>query len=301
MTRPDVVSTVIALRERVAAYRAAGERVALVPTMGALHEGHLALARHGRALADRVVVSIFVNPKQFGAGEDFASYPRAGERDRALLAGLADLVYGPTPDVMYPPGFVTAVAVAGPGLGLEGEARPGHFDGVATVVAKLLTQVAPDAAIFGEKDWQQLQVVRRLVRDLDLPVEIVGHPTVRDQAGLALSSRNAYLSPGELEIARRLNGILLQVAQDIAQDIAHAIAQGRAGTGRAEALRRGREAILAAGFAGIDYLEAVDAETVQPGPFSEANRPLRLVAAVRVGSVRLLDNVPAGLSASPGR
>ena len=277
MTLPEVVADVPSLRERVDAWHRAGERVALVPTMGALHEGHLELARRGRREADRVVVSIFVNPKQFGPNEDFAKYPRAGERDRTLLAGLADLVFAPTPAIMYPPGFSSAISVTGPSAGFEGTVRPGHFDGVATVCAKLFIQARADAAIFGEKDWQQLQVVRRLVADLDLPIAIVPHPTVRDEAGLALSSRNAYLSPEELALARRLNVILRDVAARLA-----------AGEGDG-ALAGGRTAIEAAGLGPIDYLDAVDAETMGP---PVPGRASRLVVAVRLGSVRLLDNMP---------
>ena len=277
MMLPEVVADVPSLRARVGEWRRAGERVALVPTMGALHEGHLELARRGRREADRVVVSIFVNPKQFGPNEDFAKYPRAGERDRVLLSGLADLIWAPTVDVMYPPGHATTIEVAGPSGGFEGAMRPGHFSGVATVVSKLFIQVGPDVAIFGEKDWQQLQVVRRLVADLDLPIAIVPHPTVRDEAGLALSSRNAYLSPEELALARRLNVIL--------REVAGRLAAGEGGV----ALAGGRAAIEAAGFGPVDYLDAVDAETMgAPVP----GRASRLVAAVRLGPVRLLDNMP---------
>ena len=196
MSLPDIVTSVADLRARVAAWRRAGESVALVPTMGALHEGHLALVRRGREIARRVVVSIFVNPKQFAATDDFGRYPRTEARDRALLGDAADLVFAPGPADMYPEGFASAITVEGPSEGYEGAARPGHFSGVATVVAKLFLQCAPDVALFGEKDWQQLQVVRRLVADLDLPLQVVAHPTVRDEAGLALSSRNARAACG---------------------------------------------------------------------------------------------------------
>lgn len=279
MALPDVVVTVATLRERVAAWRRSGERVALVPTMGALHEGHLALVREGRRTADRVIVSIFVNPKQFGPNEDFAKYPRAAERDRTLLADVADLIFAPTPDVMYPDGFRTTVSVGGPSAGFEGALRPGHFDGVATVVAKLFVQTAPDVAIFGEKDWQQLQVVRRMVRDLDLPLEIVGHPTVRDEHGLALSSRNAYLSEAQLATARRLNGLLRDLASELGAD------------GWAAKLDATKAAIVALGLGPVDYLAAVDGETMEPRS-ARSSRPARLVAAVRLGPVRLLDNMP---------
>lgn len=279
MSLPDVVKTVASLRERVAAWRQAGERIGLVPTMGALHEGHLALVRRARDETDRVIVSIFVNPKQFGPHEDFAKYPRAAESDRARLAGLADIVFSPTPEEMYPAGFCAAVSIGGPSAGFEGAVRPGHFDGVATVVSKLFIQAAPDIAVFGEKDWQQLQVVRRMVRDLDLPLAIVGHPTVRDEFGLALSSRNAYLSPQELATARRLNGILLDVAAGLGTD------------GWTAKLEAGRQAILATGLGPIDYLSAVDGETMAPLE-TAPDRPARLIAAVKLGPIRLLDNMP---------
>lgn len=279
MPLPDLAATVPALRTRVAAWRDAGERVALVPTMGALHDGHLALVRRAREVADRAVVSIFVNPKQFAASEDFGSYPRVAERDRVRLDGLADLVYAPGLQDMYPPGFATTVSVAGPSAGLEGSARPTHFDGVATVVTKLLLQAGADHAIFGEKDWQQLQVVRRLVADLDIPTAIVGHPTVRDGHGLALSSRNAYLSEAEFAVARRLNVLLGEIAGSLARDP------------WSTALAAGARSLLAAGFAGVDYLSAVDAETLAPLAAFAPGRTVRLLAAARIGSVRLLDNL----------
>lgn len=276
---PEIASSVQELRRRISDWRAAGERIALVPTMGALHEGHLALVRRARTEARRAVVSIFVNPTQFAAGEDFASYPRAEDRDRALLAGLADLVYVPAPQEVYPPGFCTTVSVGGPSEGWEGEARPGHFAGVATVVAKLLIQASPDLAVFGEKDWQQLQVVRRLVRDLDLPVRILAHETVRDEHGLALSSRNAYLRPGELATARRLNRVLEEVRRDLALRPV------------AEALSRGRAALGALGFDPIDYLALVEAETLARIDALRPGMDARLLVAARLGPVRLLDNL----------
>lgn len=285
MSLPGVVATVAALRERVTAWRTAGDRIALVPTMGALHEGHLALARCARAEAERVVVSIFVNPKQFAAGEDFASYPRAGESDRTLLAGIADLVFAPNSDVMYPPGFATTVSVGGPSEGWEAAARPGHFAGMTTVVAKLLIQAAPDIAVFGAKDWQQLQVVRQMTRDLDLPVAILAHETVRDPQGLALSSRNAYLSPSEIATARRLNGVLRSVGDDL----------GRIPVARA--LDGGRAALASLGFGPLDYLALADADTLEPLDRMEEGRPARLLVAVRLGPVRLLDNI--GVDAPP--
>lgn len=281
MSLPDIVTSVADLRARVAAWRRAGESVALVPTMGALHEGHLALVRRGREIARRVVVSIFVNPKQFAATDDFGRYPRTEARDRALLGDAADLVFAPGPADMYPEGFASAITVEGPSEGYEGAARPGHFSGVATVVAKLFLQCAPDVALFGEKDWQQLQVVRRLVADLDLPLQVVAHPTVRDEAGLALSSRNAYLAPEEIAVARRLNFGLREIAGALAR---------RADWPRI--LDEGRARLAEAGLPGIDYVDAVDAETLRPMPGPVAGRPARLLAAVRLGAVRLLDNMP---------
>ena len=279
MQAPETVRSVAELRARVAAWRQAGERVALVPTMGALHEGHLALVRAGRERAERVVVSIFVNPKQFAPNEDFEAYPRVADRDRAALVGLADVIFAPGVNDMYPPGFATEITVAGPSEGFEGAARPGHFAGVATVVAKLFTQCGPDYAIFGEKDWQQLQVVTRMARDLDLPLEIVPHPTVRDEAGLALSSRNAYLSPDEIATARKLNVILSRTAGELrARPVAEVLAKGRA---ELEAL----------GFGPIDYLAVADPETLKPLDALEPGKPARLLVAARLGSVRLLDNV----------
>ena len=280
MIPPDIAVTVAELRARVAQWRAAGDRIALVPTMGALHEGHLALARRAREEAERVVVSIFVNPKQFGPGEDFALYPRGQERDRDLLAGLADLVFVPGPEIVYPEGFSTTITVAGPSAGFEGELRPGHFAGVATVVAKLFIQCGPDVALFGEKDWQQLQVVSRMTRDLDLPVRIVPHPTVRDEDGLALSSRNARLSADEMTTARRLNVELGRVRDDL-----------RAAP-LEEAIARGKAALRAAGMGAIDYLVLVDAQTLEPLPQPVPGRPARLLVAAHVGPVRLLDNLP---------
>ena len=280
MSKPEIISTVPALRDVIDGWRREGLRVALVPTMGALHEGHLELVRHGREVANRVVVSIFVNPKQFGPGEDFGAYPRVADRDRHLLGGLADCVYGPAGAEMYPEGFSTAVTVEGPSAGFEGAIRPGHFSGVATIVCKLFTQSGADAAIFGEKDWQQLQVVRRLVRDLDLRTEIVPHATVRDEHGLALSSRNAFLSAGELVVARRLNVVMRDVAEGLTTT---------AGSDWAATLRVGECALRDAGFAAVDYLTAVEAETLVPA--DDLSRPARLLVAARLGSVRLLDNI----------
>lgn len=279
-----IAQTVAALRAHVSAWREKGETIALVPTMGALHEGHLGLVRLARRQADRVVASVFVNPRQFGPKEDFAAYPRDQLRDAELLAAEhCDLMYAPTPEEMYPPGFATGVTVATVSQGLCGASRPGHFDGVATVVTKLLTQVAPDLAIFGEKDYQQLLVIRRLVRDLDLKVEILGAPTARGRDGLALSSRNAYLSAAERTIAPSLYKTL--------QDAATALARGEA----VEAVEaRGRAALEAAGFGPIDYLEVRGTEDLArlgPGPVAGG---ARVLAAAWLGKTRLIDNVAAG-------
>ncbi|MDF2809211.1 MAG: pantoate/beta-alanine ligase [Microvirga sp.] len=277
-------STPASLRRQVREWRTAGERIALVPTMGALHAGHIALVRAARRRASRVMVSIFVNPTQFGPKEDLSRYPRTLADDLAKLrAARADLVYAPAVADMYPDGFCSTVSVAGPALGLEADFRPTHFAGVATVVAKLLVQAAPDLAMFGEKDYQQLKVVTRMARDLDLPVSIVGVPTLREPDGLALSSRNVYLSVDDRRIAPTLYRAL--------SDAASAIAGGEAVTTSVE---RARTLVKRSGFA-LDYLEARHAETLAPiGAPSEG--PIRLLVAARIGSTRLIDNVavPAG-------
>jgi pantoate--beta-alanine ligase len=276
-----IARTVAELRAQVAAWRRTGLRVALTPTMGALHEGHLSLVRLGRERADRVVASVFVNPTQFAPHEDFEAYPRDEARDAALLAGAGcDLLYAPTVAEMYAPGFATTVTVAGVSAPLEGEARPTHFAGVATVVAKLLIQAGPDVAIFGEKDYQQLQVIRRLAADLDLPVEIVGAPIVRDEDGLALSSRNAYLSPDERPVAAQLNRVLRQAVEAL-----------HGGATVAEAEAHARQALTAAGFARVDYVEVRDAHDLSrpgPGPLQGSGR---ILAAAVVGRTRLIDNL----------
>jgi pantoate--beta-alanine ligase len=266
------------LRAVLDGWRAEGARIALVPTMGALHAGHLALVEAARRPHTRVVASIFVNPKQFGPAEDLARYPRREAADARLLTeGGCDLLWMPTVETMYPAGFATTVSVAGVSEHFDGAARPGHFDGVATVVAKLFAQVAPACAYFGEKDYQQLAVIRRMVLDLNLAVEIVGVPTQRDDDGLALSSRNIYLDADE-----RAKAVALPRALGIA---ARAIGRGGEVEG---ALHDARTALIAAGFV-VDYVALADAETLAPDP--AADRPRRLLAAARMGATRLIDNV----------
>ena len=281
---PPVVRTIAELRAQVGTWRAAGRTVGFVPTMGALHEGHLSLIRLAAARADQVVASIFVNPSQFGPNEDFDSYPRDEGQDIGLLSGAGcHLLYAPSEAEMYPPGTSTTVTVSGVSEPLDGLARPGHFAGVATVVCKLLNQCAPDIAVFGEKDFQQLQVIRRLVQDLDIPVEIVGGPIVRAEDGLALSSRNAYLTPEERVIAPRLNQVL-----------GEALGRLRAGA-RVEATEaRATADLLAAGFKSVDYIEALVPDTLaRLGPGS-ASGEIRVLAAARLGRTRLIDNLGDG-------
>lgn len=257
--------------------------------MGALHEGHRSLVRLARARADRVVASVFVNPRQFGPAEDFAAYPRQEQADGAALAEEGcDLLFAPGADAMYPPGFATTVSVAGVSEPLDGAARPGHFAGVATVVAKLLIQCAPDVAVFGEKDYQQLLVIRRLVRDLDLPVEVLGAPIARAPDGLALSSRNAYLSEAERARAPAMHGALVGAASALAR-----------GAPVADVETEGREALEVAGFTDVDYFAAHDAGTLAPCDPGPLVRPARVLAAARLGRTRLIDNVAAAPSAAP--
>ncbi|MGX5803526.1 pantoate--beta-alanine ligase [Bradyrhizobium sp. Arg314] len=278
MNEPIVVVSVTALRTQVRDWRQAGLKVAMVPTMGALHDGHISLVRIALERAERCVVSIFVNPTQFAPTEDLNKYPRqlARDLDRLRDAG-AHLAFTPGVTEMYPAGFATKISVGGPSSGLETDFRPSFFDGVATVVAKLLLQAAPDCAVFGEKDYQQLCVVRQLCRDLDLPVEIIGAPTVRDTHGLAMSSRNAYLGEAELEIARRLNAVLRQTAAALS-----------AGADEAGATDVAVKALVSAGFQKIDYVAARAGVTL--GPW-QRNRDGRLLAAVWLGTTRLIDNV----------
>lgn len=272
------LSELPALRGAVAAWRAAGEGVALVPTMGALHAGHLALVARARDGGRRVVASIFVNPTQFGPGEDFSRYPRDLEADLALLGRAgADAAWTPSVETMYPAGFSTRVAVDGLGDGLCGAFRPGHFSGVATVVAKLLGQVRPDVALFGEKDFQQLRVIERAVADLDLGVAIAGVPTLREADGLALSSRNRYLSPEERAVAPLLHRVLA--------DIAAAARDGAAVSGP---VAQGRARLQAAGFR-VQYLAVCDARTLEP--VERATPPARVLAAAHLGRTRLIDNL----------
>jgi pantoate--beta-alanine ligase len=275
-----VVRTVATLRRAVSPWRRAGERIALVPTMGALHAGHLALVRTARRRAVRVVVSIFVNPAQFAPHEDLASYPRTFDADLEALADMAvDLVWAPPAAAMYPPGFATRIVPEGPAaVGLEDKFRPHFFAGVATVVTKLLTQCTPDIALFGEKDYQQLKVVTRMAQDLDLPVRIVGVPTVREPDGLALSSRNSYLSPPERAAAPTLHRVLADCSGKIAR-----------GELVARVLDEGGAAIERAGFV-LDYFEARHAETLQPVASLE-DGPIRLLVAARIGKTRLIDNI----------
>jgi pantoate--beta-alanine ligase len=278
--RPAIITSIPALRSTVAGWRAASLRIALVPTMGALHEGHLALCRRALGAAERLVVSIFVNPTQFGPAEDFAAYPRPFEVDVEKLQAVgAHAVFAPSPDEMYPPTFSTVVHVGAVGEGLCAIARPGHFDGVSTVVTKLLLQCLPDMAMFGEKDYQQLQVIKRLVRDLDIPVQILAGKTIRETDGLALSSRNAYLSHNERAIAPELHRTLQSVAGAL---------QG--GLSAAEACAFGIATLRHAGFDPVDYLELCDPQTLEP--MARLDRPGRLLVAAHLGlHTRLIDNI----------
>jgi pantoate--beta-alanine ligase len=280
MARPDIVRSVDALRRATASYRRRSETVGLVPTMGALHEGHVALVERAHREADRTLVSIFVNPTQFAATEDLSRYPRTEEADlRRLELARADLVFIPSPEEMYPPGFSTTVSLSGPAkAGLEDVFRPSHFDGVATVVAKLFTQSGADVAVFGEKDYQQLLVVRQMAQDLDLGTRVVGHDTVREADGLALSSRNRFLSQQERLEAPLLHRTLTACANLI-----------RASRPVGIALSEGREVIRRAGFK-LDYLEARDARTLQPLG-DQPGTEVRLLVAARLGTTRLIDNI----------
>ena len=276
-----IVRTVADLRRALDIWRATGQTIGMVPTMGALHEGHLSLIAHAKARADRVIASLFVNPTQFAPGEDFEAYPRSEARDVALLADAGcDLLFAPSVQEMYVPGFSTTITVSGVSEPMDGQSRPSHFSGVATVVAKFLIQARPDVAVFGEKDYQQLQVIKRLALDLDLPTKIIGAPTVRAEDGLALSSRNAYLTPAQRQIAASLNVVLLNLARALADGESVAPAEARA-----------LEALISVGFDSIDYLETRHADTLErlgPGPIGPV--PARVLAAVRLGRTRLIDN-----------
>jgi pantoate--beta-alanine ligase len=308
----EIVRTVGAVRAAVAGWRQHGQTVALVPTMGALHAGHQALARRAAAEADRTLVSIFVNPSQFGPGEDLARYPRDEAADLATLGDeRCHLVWAPTADEMYPEGFATRIVPGGAALGLESDHRPHFFGAVATVCCKLFSAAAPDIALFGEKDYQQLCVIRQMVRDLDLPLRIIAEPTVREADGLALSSRNAYLTPPERAVAPALHGILTEVA-------AKAAAVVRAGNDvpakrprPAPLVRDPRQAhvepqlpeldalcaeaqrrLETAGFSKVDYVAVREADTLKVAS-APTDRPLRVLAAAWLGTTRLIDNVEA--------
>ena len=278
----QIIRELSTLRAYTRHLRHGGGTLALVPTMGALHDGHLALVAEARRKADHVAVSIFVNPTQFGPSEDFAAYPRDEAGDAALLvdAGVA-LLWAPDVGGMYPPGHATQIHVRQLGDDYCGAARPGHFDGVATVVAKLFNQVQPDIALFGEKDWQQLAVIRRMTSDLDLPVEVHGVGIVREADGLARSSRNAYLAAEQRAAAAAFPAALQRAARAIA-----------AGAPVADTLAAAEAAILAGGFDGIDYVALADAETLER--LGQWRKPARLLAAARIGRTRLIDNWPVG-------
>lgn len=272
-----IVRSVEDLRRHVAGWKAEGQTVGLVPTMGALHDGHLSLVEHARRDCDRVIVSIFVNPTQFNNPEDLAKYPRDEARDVALL-GAVDAVFMPSVGEMYPDGYATTVQVGGLGDRLEGAHRPGHFAGMATVVTKLFGMSQADVAFFGEKDWQQLQVIRRFVADLNLPIRIEGCATVREADGLAMSSRNRRLAGRPRAEAVAMHHILQKTADAL-----------RSGTPAAKAVQQGGKALQAAGFGTIDYLELCDAATLQPA--EDLSRPVRLLVAATIDGVRLIDNI----------
>lgn len=279
MSQPAVARSAKALRAATTPWRNKRQKIALVPTMGALHAGHIKLVRAARRKADRTIVSIFVNPAQFGPNEDFARYPRTWREDlQKLAAEKVDLIYAPTVREMYPEGFATKITLEGPALGMETDFRPHFFSGVATIVAKLLAATVPDYAMFGEKDYQQLQVVKRMTFDLNLAVEIIPVPTVRERDGLALSSRNGYLSPADRATAPTLHRVLQETAASI-----------RKGAPVGPTLQRGRRTIRAAGFK-LDYLEARHASTLAPVT-SRKDGPVRLLVAARIGGTRLIDNM----------
>jgi pantoate--beta-alanine ligase len=274
----QIVQRLSELKDHLRLFRQNGETVALVPTMGALHAGHMTLIAEAKRKADRVVASIFVNPRQFGPSEDFASYPRSAEEDlRQLRDGRCDLLWMPGVSEIYPDGYATTVSVAGLGDSLCGKSRPGHFDGVTTIVAKLFNQVRPDMALFGEKDWQQLAIIRRMAIDLNMGVDVIGVPTVREADGLALSSRNAYLSTEERKIAATLPAA-----------IKSAVAVLEAGGAVAPALAAVHDQLMVAGFSLPDYVALAGAEDLKP--MRVVDRPARLFVAARLGKARLIDN-----------
>ncbi|UCI31788.1 pantoate--beta-alanine ligase [Mesorhizobium sp. B4-1-4] len=277
-----IVRIVAELRSIVAAWRREGLKIAVVPTMGALHEGHLSLVSAALAKADRVIVTLFVNPKQFNNAQDLAAYPRTEHDDAAKLASVgAHILYAPDAADMYPQGFATKVSVSGPSNGLCGAFRPGHFDGVATVVTKLFFQTGADLAFFGEKDFQQLHVVRQLVRDLDIPIEIIGSPTVRESDGLAMSSRNMRLTSAQRRAAPKLPEILFKTARRLTS-----------GDPVERILREARQAILAAEFSQVEYLELRADDDL--ASIATLDRPARLLVAAWLGQTRLIDNVEVG-------
>jgi pantoate--beta-alanine ligase len=274
----QIVTTVAELRTAMAELRRGAVRIGLVPTMGALHDGHVALVSQARKHSDKVVVSIFVNPAQFAPHEDFDDYPRTLDKDLEKLGGRADIIFTPSAQEIYPDGHATTISVDGPAAGLETDFRPHFFSGVVTVVTKLLIAASPDIAMFGEKDYQQLLVIKQLVRDLALPVTIMGAPTQREVDGLAMSSRNAYLGFGERKIAGRLNAILKEAAQQ---------ARGSGNLRAAEATAT--VALWNAGFSHVDYVAIRDAETLDH--IATLERPARILAAAKIGKTRLIDNM----------
>ena len=279
---PEIIRTLVELRSKVAGWKAAGESVAVVPTMGALHQGHLSLVRAAKEACDRVIVTIFINPKQFNNPDDYKNYPRTEEEDaRKLIALKADVVYVPDGEQMYPNGFATTVSVEGITQGLCGAHRAGHFDGVATIVTKLFTQTQADKAFFGEKDYQQLQVVTRLARDLDLPIEVIGCPTIREEDGLAMSSRNLLLSDRARTWAPELHRAMEEMSEGL-------LAGGVLETLRAAAVSR----VERAGFTQVEYLDLRSADQLEL--MTTPDRPARLLAAAWLAGVRLIDHIAVG-------
>lgn len=276
----QILRTVAELRTRVRGWKKDGLQVGVVPTMGALHEGHLSLVRAAKRGCDRVIVTIFVNPMQFNNTDDLTKYPRTEDADAALLANEGvDILFAPAPEEVYPEGFATRVLISGVTAPLEGEKRPGHFEGVATVVAKLFGMTRADRAYFGQKDWQQLQVVKRLVADLNIPVDVMGCETIREADGLAMSSRNARLDPLSRAQAPALYRIMGKTA-----------AQIRDGADVASALAQGVEELRQAGFTEVEYLDLRTAAMLDPA--TALDQPCRLLAAAAIGGVRLIDNIP---------